>query len=291
MHQTLPLRPVIAVFALGFCFSKPAQAQLNRYVENGISGGAEVELEGLSRSEIFTTASPVTSSFLIGSYMPAPNTYEIAYSSSVGSGVSVDYTGSVEWRGATTSNTADLSFFTRSQDQVRFVSTGGTGPISATFELVYAFRTSRQFPVTSSNAEVFLSSSAWLRARNGGNGGPIFWQFDADRILQESFNDSSPFDSLNTQGSSIYTGTFSENQLVTFDLIGSSRYDVTAADAVGGVAAFLVLRDLTAGFTLETASGVNYSQIPEPAGVSVLTGLIALAGMVLRRPGRRVARV
>lgn len=283
----------VSLFALGLGLSAPLQGQTYLYWYNSVDAGADVQVEPLDESEFYDEENPTTSSTLSGGYQPSPNTYSMGYSSRVGSGVSASFSGSVNWDNpAFAYNEGFLQVSQGTDDQVRFVSTGGSGTITATFELVYGLSAGLSFPIGFGDAEVDVSSSVQIRAKNGGNGGPVLWDFRAYRDLQTYFGDGSPVDLETTNGESrFFTGTFSENQLVTFQLNVSSSIVATSADAEAGVMAYLVLRDITDGFALQSASGVDYAAaVPEPSSAAMLAGLAGLGIVALRRRGRRMAR-
>lgn len=285
-----PFSALVASLLLVLGSGAQLHAQTYLYWYNSVSGGASLEVEPLDVDEVYDDQNPETTSYVNGNYEPAPNTYSMFYSSGLGSGISVNYSGSVSWTNpAFAYNYGNLGFSLGTDDQVRFVSTGGTGPISATFELVYSLSANRSHPVANGDADVEVNTSVRIRAKDGGNGGPVLWDFTAYRDLETYFGDGNPFDEESTNGASrFFTGTFTEDQLVTFQLNASTGIDVTSADASASVTAYLVLRDITDGFALQSASGVDYaSVVPEPAGAAVLAGLAGLAVATLRRRGRR----
>jgi hypothetical protein len=288
-----PLKAV-ALLMLGLGLAASVQAQTYVYWFNHVEGDSTTTTVELDVEEVYDSENPVTSSYLAGSYQPTPlGTYGMNYSSRVGSGIDVSYSGGVAWNsGSYAANIGYLSFSTGTDDQVKFVSTGGSGPITATFELVYALSASNQFPISHPDADVELNTTVRIRAKDGGNGGPVLWDFTAYRDLETYFGDGSPYDDETTNGESrLFTSTFTEDQLVTFQLSASTTMYLESADGAVDVYAYLVLRDITDGFALESASGVDYaSMIPEPAGAVALAGLVSLAFAALRRPHRAKGR-
>lgn len=286
-----PLSPgkIVTAALLGIGLAVSAQAQTYLYWSNKVVGNSSGPTVALVVEEDYNE-SPTTSSFLAGSYQPTPlGTYGMNYSSRVGSGIDVSYSGGVAWNNPSfANNNGYLEFTTGTDDQVRFVSTGGTGPITATFELVYALSASHQFPVSNFDTDVDVGTTVRIRAKNGGNGGPVLWDFVAYRELDISPS-STPYDAEFTNGQSrFFTSTFTEDQLVTFQLSADTGIYVTAANAVAEVSAYLVLREITDGFALQSASGVDYaSTVPEPASAAMLAGFASLGLAALRRRGRR----
>ena len=210
-------------------------------------------------------------------------TFAYDYASRVGNGANIGTALSISF---TNSTLVDGWAYnnTRAWDDLQFVSTGGSGSITATFEIVYLINKNYSWMSASNDTDLYLYGGVTLNASRMGS---TFWSFDADETVQTYYGDSSPFVGDFVTGASLYTGTFEAGQGFRFDLRTDTSIETTGANAMMDVDAYVILRDLTDGFALVSASGATYSAVPEPSSYGVLAGLMMLGAGLGRRRGQR----